>query len=99
MDYQSIEFLVGLRYYIFINQRLKLCLNGMFILMYNPVFNSKIAHLDVVPRNSYALGGGIGYKKLSAEMRYYTDRELLYDYISINMDYRRFSLIFGYKIF
>ena len=98
-DYQSIEFPLGIRYYIFLNQNLKLFANAEFILMKSISFDSKIYGMDVNTRNSCAIGCGVAHKKLSAEIRYYTDRELLYDYISVNTDYTRLSILFGYKIF
>jgi hypothetical protein len=98
-NYQSLEFPLGLRYYIFLNQNMKLFANAEFILMRSISFDSKIYGMNVNTRNSYAIGCGVAYKKLSAEIRYYTDRELLYDYISVNTDYTRLSILFGYKIF
>jgi hypothetical protein len=98
-DYQSIEFPLGIRYYIFLNQNLKLFANAEFILMKSISFDSKIYGMNVNTRNSYAIGCGVSLKKLSAEIRYFTDRELLYDYISVNTDYTRLSILFGYKIF
>jgi hypothetical protein len=97
-DYQSIEFPLGLRYYIFLNQNLKLFVNAEFILMKSISFDSEIYGMNVNTRNSYAIGCGVANKRLSAEIRYYTDRELLYDYISVNTDYTRVSLILGYRI-
>lgn len=98
-NYQSIEFPLGLRYYIFLNQNMKLFANAEFILMRSITFDSEIYGMNVYSRNSYAIGCGAAHKKLSAEIRYYTDRELLYDYISVNTDYTRLSILFGYKLF
>jgi hypothetical protein len=98
-DYKSVDFPVGLRYYVFLNQNIKLFANAEFILMSSISFDSKIYGMNVKTRNSYAFGGGVANKRLSAEIRFYTDRELLYDYISVNTDYTRLSVIFGYKIF
>jgi hypothetical protein len=76
INYQSIEFPLGLRHYFFLNNDLKVFVNALFIPAYSIVFNSTISYLEVITGTSYAVGGGIGYKKLSAEMRYSTNRDL-----------------------
>lgn len=98
IHYQSIEFPLGLRHYFFLNDNLKIFVNGVFILANSITFNSTISNLDIVTGNSYALGCGLGYKKISAEMRYSTNRDLLKSYISLYNDYRRFSLILGFRV-
>jgi len=98
INYQSIEFPLGLRHYFFLNDNLNVFINALWIPGYSIVFNSKMNDLDIGTRISYAFGGGIGYKKLSAEMRYCTNRDLLNGYISLDSDYRRLSLILGFRI-
>jgi len=101
IDYQSIEFPIGIRYYFFLSKDLNLFLNAMFISSFSVDFNSKFTSLglDIKTGASMALGGGISYKRFSSEMRYYTNRELLNDYINKKTDYTRLSLIIGYKLF
>jgi hypothetical protein len=98
INYQSIEFPLGLRHYFFLNNDLKVFVNALFIPAYSIVFNSTISYLEVITGTSYAVGGGIGYKKLSAEMRYSTNRDLLRGYLTLYNDYQRFSLILGFRI-
>ncbi|MDO9257288.1 MAG: outer membrane beta-barrel protein [Bacteroidales bacterium] len=99
IKYQSIEFPVGLRHYFFLNENARLFLDATVIPGYSLVFNSKINNLDIGTQISYAFGGGIGYKKWSAEMRYYTNRDLAKDYFQIKNDYTRMALIVGFRIF
>lgn len=103
IEFSSIEFPVGLRYYLYLNNELKVFSNCHFISNFSLNFNSKIIFnntpaLDVLTRNSFALGGGIEYKKISVEFRYYTYRKLLSDFITSWAKYNRFSVIFGYKL-
>ena len=97
-DYKSIECLLGLRHYFFLSQNLKLFLNFQYIPSFSYDFNSKIYKKEVESSSSIAFGGGVGYKKISAEMRYYVNRNLLNNYNSISTDYHRISLIMGFKI-
>lgn len=99
INYQSIEFPVGIRYYAFLNPKVKLFFNAMFIPMFSFDFGSTIDHFEVKTLNSYAVGTGVSFNKLSAEVRYYTNRELLYNYTFLYADYSRISAVFGYKIF
>jgi hypothetical protein len=110
INYKSIEFPIGIRYYFFLNQELKLFANAMFIPTYsfdlNSTFVYKSTTSSILPityklnsSQCYALGGGIGYKKFSAEMRYYTHIDLFNNLASWYSEYNRFSIILGFKIF
>lgn len=98
LNYQSIEFPIGLRHYFFLSKNTKLFLNAMFIPGWSPDFNSTLKYLEIKNRSSYAFGAGVGYKKFSTEFRYYTHQDLLSDYIMWSSDYQRLSFIVGYKI-
>ncbi len=106
INYNSLEFPIGLRQYFFLNNSIKLFINIFYIPAFCPDFHSTFksgsspaALLDINSRGSFAFGGGIGLAKLSAGIRYYSNRQILGDYPSWFTDYQRFSLIFGYKIF
>ncbi len=103
IKYGSLEFPIGVRYYFFINENLSIFLNGFYIsnfcLNFNPTINySDSSPLDIKPSNCFAVGGGINYKSISIEMRYYTSKDLLNNYVSWSADYQRFSVIIGYKL-
>jgi hypothetical protein len=98
IDYQSIEFPIGLRHKFFMPENLIIFVDALFITNYSFDLNSTISNLDVRTENSYAIGGGAEFKKISAEIRYSTHRNLLRDYINWNTDYHRISLILGFKI-
>lgn len=98
---KSVEFPVGIRYYSYLNDRTKLFINGFFISNFSVNFNSTVVynHSNFIlnPRNSYAVGGGVEFKRVSAELRYYTRREFS-DYQNFSIGYNRISFIFGYKL-
>jgi hypothetical protein len=81
-----------------LNKDLLFFVDALFITSFSFDFNSTISNLDIRTGGSFAIGGGIGFKKISAEIRYSTDRNLLNDYVYWNTDYRRISLILGFRI-
>ena len=102
-DYKSLELPLGVRHYLFLNDRSKLFVNASFVLDFN--LNSTIIFrdrslLEVKSRNNFALGAGFKYdNRYSLEFRYELDRPLLGNYAYFASDYGSFSLIFGYTLF
>jgi hypothetical protein len=104
INYNSIEFPIGLRYYFFLNNDLKLFANAFYTTGFSLDFNSTIKYdypfaspLEIETKYALAFGGGIGFKKLSAEIRYYTQRDMLNNFYW-NSKYSNLSVIFGFKI-
>jgi hypothetical protein len=103
-----IDFPIGLRYYAFINNNFKLFLNGYYIPGVSLDLSSE-ATFDRsskfgVYSGSYALGAGIGYKRISAEIRCFTNRIYYTDYIvsyqgHSAMKQNSISVVVGYSIF
>ena len=109
IHFNTIEFPVGLRYYCFLNHELKLFADVIFIPAYFVPFDSELIKENTVssilPESyklqsspSYAFGGGFVYKKYSAEFRYYANRDILNNYVRWDSDYKRLSLILGFRI-
>lgn len=98
VDYNSIELPVGLRHYLFLNNKSKIFINGSFI--YDFVLNSKVRNLEASSGINLAMGIGYNYKKTySVEFRYHTNRDILTDYLAWTSDYKTISIIFGYTLF
>lgn len=105
IKYNSVEFPLGLRYYFFLNKDLSIFLNALYVTGFNLDLNSKILYdypyaspLEIESKYCIGLGGGIAYKKLSAEFRYYTEREMLNDFHWVSKC-NGLSVILGFKIF
>ncbi len=105
VHFNSIEFPLGLRYCFSLDKDLKVFLNTCYIPSYSLQFNSTITiekpfstPRKIKTRSSFAFGAGIAYKKLSAETRYYTASEIMSDYVSWSSEYKRASVILGFKI-
>jgi hypothetical protein len=104
IDYNTIEFPIGIRYHIYMNEDLKIFFNGIWISNMALTFNSNVRQdyesvLDITSARSYAVGGGIEYKKFSFEVRCHTNKQLLGTYSLWTTDYPRISFIVGYTIF
>jgi len=102
IKFNSLEFPIGLRHYFHLNENYKIFLNGYFISNLSLKFNSSInfnfqSPFKITTGNSFAIGGGAYFKKISAEVRYYTKRELLFEYGYWTTDYHRFALLLGYR--
>jgi hypothetical protein len=100
-NYSSIEFAIGARHYLFINDNSKLFLTAYLLndlemdaKLDNPRLPS--SKLVINPLSNAALGLGYKYNnKVSLEFRYDFDRELLRHY-SLKSDFSNISLILGY---
>ena len=103
VDYKSFELPLGIRHYMFLNNKSRIFLNAAFV--YDTSLGSKIAfgngsELDIESLTNWAFG--IGYKygeRLALEFRYTTNRELLREFVSWESRFGGYSLILGYSIF
>ncbi|WP_108867544.1 outer membrane beta-barrel protein [Aquimarina aquimarini] len=104
VDYESIEFPIGLRHYMFLSDKSKLFINAAFVLDFelNIEYTLNISD-DPTPENvddiktgtNVALGFGYKYNdRFSVEARYGTNRK-----IGQIFDYQSYSLILGYSLF
>ena len=101
ISYHSIEIPMGARHYFFLSETTKIFLNGF--LVYDFPLNTQIAFDSGFPlasenNVSFALGGGWSYRKITAELRYYTPRKIV-NWSAFPSDYHKLSFILGYKIF
>lgn len=104
VEYQSLEFPIGLRYNIFLNQKSKIFINASYVIAFT--LNSRIyadikdlLDLEVKARPNAAFG--IGYKfnnKFGIEFRYGLNREILGDYLLGNTDFDTISYILSYNL-
>ena len=103
IDYRSVEIPMGARYYMYLNDKSRLFVNG-FLLMDLPL-NSKVefsnrvdAEIDSQP--NLAFGAGFSYnQRYSVEFRYQTTRELFDTYTIYASKYSTVALIAGIKLF
>ena len=99
INYSSIEFHAGTRYYFFLNDKSKIFINASLI--YDLTLNNpQIDSLDIT--TAYNMAFGLGYKyndKYSIELRHQTPRQLLGTYFNWSAKLQTTSIIFGYSLF
>lgn len=108
VDYKSIEFPVGLRHHLYLNDRSKLFANVSYVFSYDRKStinflrkdNSMLSSLDIKANPAVAFGLGYKYKdKYGVEMRYGTRRNILGGYSYWNSYFNTISVAFGYSLF
>jgi len=110
VDYKSIDFPLGIRHYLHINNNdSKIFLNTSLLL--GKGFNSKIelglSETYEIPRilnaerlkTGLSLGLGYKYKKYSLEINYNTKSDILSNYLNWFSYYDKASIIIGYTVF
>lgn len=105
VDYKSIDVPVGIRYYMYLNDKSALFLNAVF--SYNIPMSSKIVYtvynkpveLDVDPVYNFGFGAGYRFSDFSFELRYNTNRNLVNDEARYVSKYNTTSFILGYRLF
>jgi hypothetical protein len=103
-NYSVIDFPLGLRYYMFLNDDSKFFVSAFanssaslkFKKMLVPLYNLPAHPLGVTP----AIGIGYNYNRFSFEGRYYFNQNLIsvFDNANWNTRYNRLSLMLGYRI-
>jgi len=106
IDYQSLEIPFGIRHYFYLKDDLNIFLDAFLVINTGITFNSQIlfeyqfaAPVIIKTKGSIALGAGMGYKRLSAEIRYIPEREILGGYDYWFTDCRVISYVVGYRLF
>jgi len=102
IKYKSIEIPFGVRYYIINSEKSKIFINGLFISDISFKSTIKFEGFRVLKLDTginYGFGLGFYFKKISGELRYYSNREILNNNDLYSSKYSKLSLIIGYKIF
>ncbi len=103
IDYKSIELPFGLRHYFYLGEKSRVFINGLFVVDINkkPVIDFELnTNLEISPFYNCAIGFGYSYKnQYNIELRYYTGRDIISNYMRWMSDYSTISVIFGYSIF
>ena len=103
IDYKTIEFPFGITYYLNINQNQKLFLRGAFV----PNFimaSSYIAfhadsHYSFASASRLLLGIGYNYRRINAEIRYYSNQNITQNIYKRGSELSQISLRISYTLF
>lgn len=105
LEYSSIEIPVGIRHYFFLNKNSKLFLNGSIYFDANfnsGIFDAKSGYRLLEVNSGIFAGFGTGYKFkdiYSIEIRYFSNKDILTDYVLYASDFSTISLILGFTLF
>lgn len=107
VNYRSIEFPIGIRYYIDLNNSSKLFFNTSLILeksfnsiiKFDRVDGSNLNEISIKSDINYAFGLGYNYNKYSLEFRMQTQRNVSSEYVYLISDYKTASFVLGYNLF
>lgn len=106
IEFHSIDFPFGIKHHFYLNKYFGVFLNANIIPGAGFVFNSSVAldysysvPVQLKTKVSFSVGGGLKYKKLSTEFRYYTDRKLIANSDFWSSGYTRLALLVGFIIF
>ncbi|HTJ51033.1 MAG TPA: hypothetical protein VL443_16340 [Cyclobacteriaceae bacterium] len=110
LEYNTIEFPVGVRYHSYLGKDFNLFIDFSFIpnssLKLRNTINFKKGYyynnsdpLNLNASPTYAIGLGVNYKRLGAEIRYFGQRGILIDYSDWLSHYKRISMVIGYRLF
>lgn len=109
ISYKSVEFPIGLRYYMPLGNNSRVYVNGFFVSGAAMNLDSEIDYTytpqgiqlkrtaKIETASNWALGAGLDHKKFSIEARYSTQRNILKNDNFLFSDVNRISLVLGYK--
>lgn len=102
IDYRSIDLPLGVRYFLFLNDTSKLFVNGSFVIsvgMNSVIERELLSPVFVAPVSSnIALGIGYNYNnRISAEIRFNPNRDILSNNTQWFSNYNSTALILGYR--
>ena len=105
VNYQSLEFSLGLRHYFYLNDQSKFFLKAAYIIdspapnLINYQGGSSNPKLEINTSNNFSLGGGYVHEnKYSVELNLIPRREILQKYLYWSSNYQVISMVFGYRI-
>lgn len=109
IDYSSIQFPIGIRHYMFLNQNSKIFINALYSFDINGKTNitytnmtagsNQKANFESISDTNLAFGLGYNFKnKFTAEARLNTKKGLM-NYLNYSAKYSAIDFIFGYTIF
>lgn len=102
LQYKSLDFSFGLRYYFFLNEKMKVftnvIVNSVASLDFDSYYEKEYAIIYLHNSANLAFGAGFEYQGLSVELRYYRPQEILDHYVTEFSAYQKISLVIAYKI-
>lgn len=101
IKYDFIELPLGVRHYMFLNDKSKIFIDAVYVLDFNMAgsqmqFNEQ-RPLEITKASNYAVGVGFNYERLSIEARHSFAHGILRSYPAWAADFSTTNIIFGYR--
>jgi len=94
---------IGLRYCFFLDDQTSVSIDGLYnfgiVTKSSKLLYGDFAKYDLGTLPSFVFGGGVNYKRVSLQMRYFLNRDLLSDYVSWYAGFEKVSISLGFKMF
>jgi len=103
VKYNNIEIPVGIRHYFYLNKTSKIFINTAIVA--NRSFQSianyrNFDDFELTSNRNFIYGLGYNHNdKFIAELRYFTEKTIFYDYVYWNSDFKTIALVLGYNIY
>lgn len=104
VDYEYVDVLLGLRHYMYINDKSRLFVNGAFTFVFDLTdqveLSDNTANIDIDVNSTANFNFGLGYefnKRYSVEVRVATNRNIVRDFTIITSDYNSYGIVLGYQ--
>jgi hypothetical protein len=101
IKYNTINFASGVRYYLFLNSKASIFING--IVFYNAFvsgdYTSNVINASLGSMLNFAGGVGYRYSKAAVELRYSAPENTFPGYLAFGSSLKRISLILKYELF
>ena len=103
INYSFIDFPLGIRHYFLLDGGYKIFLNAFYDSGVSIALNSSLEvqnglKIDISSNDCLAFGGGFEMDRFIAEVRYYTNRNIINTYTTKHTDFNRLTVIIGYRI-
>lgn len=108
INYSAIDIPIGMRHYMYLNNKSKFFINAFLVPNFtmkskirsiNDVVNIRLDY-DIKTDVNYAIGMGYKYNnKFSIELRTYTARDLINNFVTVESSLNSTSIVLGYTFF
>lgn len=101
INYRALDVPIGLRHYFFLNDDLRLTLTAAYVV--DLTFNSAMNRIngfqyELNGGSIMAAGAGVSYKRFSAELRGYQNKDLMTNYLYLSSKMPKLSIIAGWQL-
>lgn len=103
LEFDMFDLAIGLRYCFFLDEHTSFSIDGLcsygIASKSSKLIYEDVGKYDIGSMPCFVFGGGVNYKRVSLQMRYFLNRDLLKDYRYWYAGFEKISLSLGVKMF